>query len=470
VNVSERCTGPRETRRSRPRVVGPRSVSYGPCRGDLRPHLAVTLPSRALASLLAGATVVAVAGCAPHPVPAASPPSFPTAQGAPSQAGSTRSTPATPAGSGSRALLAGNPHGLSDAQLVGQLFMTYVYGATATTATGAQRAANIALYGVPTGAQVVTRWHLGGIILIDHNTLDPERPYLSTANVGPPAQVRALTAGLQRAALGDSNVPLLIATDQEGGRVQRLTQGVTDRPAEQQLAHLSKAALTCSYYTLGQQLRALGINQDFAPVADVVRTATGVIGDRSFGADPRLDAFDTAAAAAGLQAAGVLATLKHWPGHGSTATDSHVGLAVIQETAQQWYDLDRVPFAAAASAGAIMVGHLALPALDPSGRPATLSDVLVAGLLRRGLHYQGLTVTDSLAMEPMRAAGTPGAVAVAALLAGNDLLLESPDVPQAEAQVLHGIQHDTKLRATVQRAVQRLLVAKAAATSRQLPC
>ena len=94
-------------------------------------------------------------------------------------------------------------------------------------------------------------------------------------NVGAATQVRRLTTGLQRAALTDSRVPLLIATEQEGGRVQRLTHGVTDRPAQQRLAHLSPAALTCSYFTLGSQLRALGINQDFAPVADVVRTRTG---------------------------------------------------------------------------------------------------------------------------------------------------------------------------------------------------
>ena len=357
---------------------------------------------------------------------------------------------------------AGNPLQLSDEQLVGQLFMTYVYGATATRATPAQRAANIALYGVPTGAQVVQRWHLGGIILIDHNTLDPARPNLSTGNVGDPAQVRRLTAGLQQAATSDSGIRLLIATDQEGGRVQRLTLGVTDRPAQRSLAQLSATALTCSYYQLGQQLLALGVNQNFAPVADVAATRTGVIGDRSFGSDPVVDAAATAAAAAGLQAAGVLVTLKHWPGHGSTSTDSHAALAVIRQTAQQWHDIDRLTFAAAAgSAGAIMVGHLALPALDPSGRPASLSPVLVDKLLRGGLHYQGLIITDSLAMQPMQAAGTPGVVALQALLAGNDMLLESPDLPQAESALLSALKRDPAIRAVVRAAVGRILTAKA---------
>jgi len=280
-------------------------------------------------------------------------------------------------------------------------------------------------------------------------------------NVGAATQVRRLTAGLQRAALTDSHLPLLIATDQEGGRVQRFTDGVTDRPAQQQLAHLGPAALTCSYYSLGSQLRALGINQDFAPVADVVRTRTGVIGDRSFGPDPVLDGRDAAVAAAGLQAAGVLATLKHWPGHGSTSTDSHAALAVLRETAQQWHDIDRAAFAAATStAGAVMIGHLALPAIDPSGLPATLSPVLVTGQLRHGLGYRGLTVTDSLAMEPMKAAGTPGSVAIQALRAGDEMLLETPDLPQAEQAVLTALTHDPGLRQLLRATAAHLIAIK----------
>ncbi len=141
---------------------------------------------------------------------------------------------------------ANNPAGLNDQQMVGQLFVSYVYGSTATSATQAQRAANIALYGVPTGAEVITRWHLGGVILIDHNNLDPSRPQLSTGNVINGTQISALTAGLQAAAQADGNVPLLIGTDQEGGRVQRITSGVVRRPAQQQLASLSPAALRCS--------------------------------------------------------------------------------------------------------------------------------------------------------------------------------------------------------------------------------
>jgi len=346
--------------------------------------------------------------------------------------------------------------------MVGQLFMAYVYGSSATHANAVQRNANLALYGAATGAEVIRRWHLGGVILLDHNNLDPTRAELSTGNVNNAAQITTLTAGLQQAALSDSGIRLLIATDQEGGRVQRITHGVTNRPAQETIAGQGEEQLRCGYLELGRQLRQLGVNQDFAPVADVVRTATGVIGDRSFGPDPTLDARDVVAAATGLQQAGVLATLKHWPGHGSTSTDSHITLAVIRESVAQWKAVDRRPFqAGAAVAASVMVGHLAFPALDPSDAPATLSPRLINVALRRDLGYEGLVVTDSLWMAPVRTSGTPGHIARLALIAGNDMLLMSPDVPAAYKEILALVGSDPKLRTTVQVSVRRILAAKA---------
>ena len=355
-----------------------------------------------------------------------------------------------------------NPGGLSDELMVGQLFMAYVYGSSATDATAVQRNANLALYGAATGAEVIRRWHLGGVILLDHNNLDPTRPELSTGNVNNAAQITTLTRGLQRAAVSDSGIGLLIATDQEGGRVQRIINGVTSRPAQQQVAGQSEKQLRCGYLSLGRELRQLGVNQDFAPVADVVRTTTGVIGDRSFGPDPTLDARDVVAAVTGLQQAGVLATLKHWPGHGSTSTDSHIALAVIRESVAEWKAVDRRPFQAGAGvAASVMVGHLAFPALDSSEAPATLSPRLVDVALRRDLGYQGLVVTDSLWMAPVRKSGTPGDIARLALLAGDDMLLMSPDVPAAYKEIFSLIGSDPKLRTTVQASVRRILAAKA---------
>ena len=385
--------------------------------------------------------------------------------GRPTSASAARTTSATATSTPSP-----NPGGLSDAQTVGQLFMVYVYGSGAQSATPAQRAANIALYGVPTADEVLRRWHPGGIILIDHNNLDEQRPVLSTDNVDGPTQIAALTAGLQQAALADTGIPILIATDQEGGRVQRITAGVTPRPAQQYLAHTSPTALTCSYYGLGRQLRALGVNQDFAPDADVVTTSTGVIGDRSFGPDPVLDATDVRAAVTGLQDAGVLATLKHWPGHGSTTTDSHAALAVIYQSADAWRTHDLVPFAQSAPVAAgIMVGHLALPAMDPPGRAATFSPTLVAGLLRGQLRYSGLIITDSLFMQPARAAGTPAQVALLALNAGDDIQLEPTSLPQAATALLAAMHTNPTERALIHAAAGRVLAAKAKLSKAPVP-
>ncbi|UQX89176.1 hypothetical protein M6D93_04020 [Jatrophihabitans telluris] len=359
-----------------------------------------------------------------------------------------------------------NPAGLTDAQLVGQLFIGYVYGSSATTVTAAQGAANLALYGATTGAEVVRRWHLGGIILFGRNDLDPARPDLASGNVQGAAQIAALTAGLQRSAHADSGVRLLIGTDQEGGSVQRITDGVSWRPSELSVAQAGTAALLCSYHDLGRQLARLGVNQDYAPVADVVRAAGGVIGDRSFGPDPALDSRDVLAAVSGLQMAGVLATLKHWPGHGSTPIDSHAALPVLTETATQWRATDLPPFQAAATvAGSIMVGHLALPALDPSGQPATLSPVLVGKQLRQGLRYHGLVLTDSLWMAPMLRSGTPGQVAIRAIQAGDDMLLMSPDLPAAYQAIVSKMERDRTFRAQVRARVQDVLKAKAKVAS-----
>jgi beta-N-acetylhexosaminidase len=409
-------------------------------------------PTAAIALLLA-----LTAACQSATAPPTANPTTARPAGTPTPVSTRRTPPATTTTGAPE----GNPGGLSDAQMVGQLFMVYVYGSSAQSATPAQRAANIALYGVPTAAEVLARWHPGGIILIDHNNLDEQRPALSTGNVGGPSQITALTAGLQKAALADTGYPLLIATDQEGGRVQRITAGVSPRPAQQSLAHTSPSALTCSYFGLGRQLRALGVNQDFAPDADVVTTSTGVIGDRSFGPEPFLDATDVQAAVTGLQDAGVLATLKHWPGHGSTTTDSHARLAVIYQSALTWKTHDRVPFAQSAPiAAAIMVGHLAFPALDPTGRAATFSPKLVTGLLRGQLGYAGLIITDSLWMAPARVPGSPAQVALLALAAGNDILLEPTDLATSEAALQTAMRTDPTQRARIQTAARRVIAAK----------
>ncbi len=152
----------------------------------------------------------------------------------------------------------------------------------------------------------------------------------------------------------------------------------------------------------GAELRAMGVNQDYSPDADVnVNPANPVIGVRSFGADPDAVAALVAAEVKGLPGAGVAATAKHFPGHGDTAVDSHYGFPVITHSRALWEELDAVPFPAAIAAGidSIMTAHIQFPALDDSGDPATLSRPILTGILREELGYDGVVITDSLGMQ-----------------------------------------------------------------------
>ena len=216
---------------------------------------------------------------------------------------------------------------MSLAQKVGQLFATYVYGSDATDPGAADRAANRAAFGVETPAEVVDRYHLGGVC------------YFSWShNLDSPRQIATLSNGLQRAALGDGakgRVPLLISTDQEQGVVLRMPAPAAQFPGCDGAGRraIARAARTAAEVT-GRELRAVGIHQPYAPIADVnVNPGNPVIGVRSFGADPTLVAELTAAQVTGFQdRAGVTAVAKHFPGHGDTATDSHTGLPVINHS------------------------------------------------------------------------------------------------------------------------------------------
>ncbi|RYV49903.1 glycoside hydrolase family 3 protein [Pengzhenrongella frigida] len=301
---------------------------------------------------------------------------------------------------------------------VGQLFVTNVYGSQADVVTDTERAANRLAYGVDTGAEVVRKYHLGGAIY-----------FTWTNSVQNPSQITALSNGLQAAALDSgAEVPLLVAIDQEQGIVTRVGPPATQLAGNMALgAGRSSADTRTAAQITGAELRAMGINQDFAPDADVnVNPANPVIGVRSFSSDPTLAADLTAAAVAGYQDdAGIAATAKHFPGHGDTAVDSHLGIPLITHTREQWETLDAPPFRAAIDAGvdSIMTGHIVVPALDPSGVPATLSKPIVTGVLRQELGFDGVVYTDALTMEGVRAAYTDAEIPVLALEAGVDVLL-----------------------------------------------
>jgi beta-N-acetylhexosaminidase len=247
-----------------------------------------------------------------------------------------------------------------------------------------------------------------------------------TGNVPSPESLAALTARLRKA--GDP----FVAIDEEGGDVTRLGghRAGSPYPGNAALGAVDDPDLTRRVYrSLGAELAEVGVNVNFAPSVDV-NTADDnpVIGTRSFGSDPGLVARHAAASVAGTQEAGVAACAKHFPGHGATVDDSHLSVPLVDADLDLLERRDLVPFRAAieAGTGAVMTGHLNLPAIT-RGVPATLSPEAITGLLRERLGYRGVIVTDALDM-----AGASGAIgipeaSVRAVIAGADLLCLGPN-------------------------------------------
>ncbi|MBI3174113.1 MAG: glycoside hydrolase family 3 C-terminal domain-containing protein [Chloroflexi bacterium] len=253
------------------------------------------------------------------------------------------------------------------------------------------------------------------------------RPY----NVDAPAQLRALTASLQKTALDLGLPPLLIATDQEGGQLMAVGDG-TPLPGNMALGATGSEELARrAGEVLGRELAAMGVNVNYAPSADVnVNPQNPVVGVRSFGEDPHEVARLSAAMIAGIQSQGVAATVKHFPGHGDTASDSHLGLPTVPHGLDRLQAVEFPPFRAAIDAGVklVMSAHVGLPAIDgPEAPPATLSENILKGILRRDLGFDGVIVTDAMDMHAIRQGEFLGADSIRAVNAGADLLLVTAD-------------------------------------------
>jgi beta-N-acetylhexosaminidase len=336
---------------------------------------------------------------------------------------------------------------------VGQVFMTYVYGRDVSDRDPAMVRANRRAYGVDNAQQLIDRYHLGGVIYFDW-----------AGNLREPRQVAALSAGIQRAAMRQgARTPVLIATDQEQGLVARIGPPATQFPGSMALgAARSDRLAGAAARVTGAELRAMGIDQDLAPVADVnVNPRNPVIGVRSFGSDPALVSRLVATQVGAYQAAGVAATAKHFPGHGDTGVDSHTGLPVIHHSLAELERVDLPPFRAAVAGGvgAVMTAHVVVPALDPSGRPATLSRPIVTGLLRQRLGFHGVVITDALDMAGVRQAFGDERVPVEALKAGVDMLLMPPGggLDLQYRSVLRAVRSGAVSQARLDQAVYRIL-------------
>jgi beta-N-acetylhexosaminidase len=268
--------------------------------------------------------------------------------------------------------------------------------------------------------QMINDYHIGGIVL-----------FSSAGNIQNPAQVARLINDAQREATTHSaGVPLFVAIDQEGGPVVRLRDGATRFPSQMALGATGSEDLAREMARVtATELKALGINMNLAPVLDVNdHPENPVIGIRSLGSSPAEVARLGAAMIGEYAAMGVIATAKHFPGHGHTSVDSHISLPVVNRSPDEWQFTDLSPFQAAIDAGidAIMTAHVVVPSLDDSPLPATLSPAILQGWLRERLGFNGLIVTDSMTMGAINQSYGAEAAALA-FQAGADVLAFGAD-------------------------------------------
>jgi len=302
-----------------------------------------------------------------------------------------------------------------------------------------------------------------------------ERPFgnviLFSRNSGAPSFMMEQSRKIRDSIVRNTGIRPLIAVDQEGGTVARVVRGTTLIPGAMAIAaafeagEIGLADVERLALISGTELMALGINMNLAPVADInVNPANPVIAVRSFGEDPQIVAELSAAFARGLASAGMLATAKHFPGHGDTVVDSHLGLPVVNADLKRLDEVELVPFRRLIKEGiaAIMSAHVCFPAVEPEAIPATLSSRVLTGLLRERLGYQGLILTDCLEMQAVQ--GRFDNVAVRAVLAGADILCLSHTASiQNEAfdSILAAVRDGTISESRIDDSVRRILEAKA---------
>ena len=295
------------------------------------------------------------------------------------------------------------------------------------------------------------RCPVGGLILFGANIID-----------------RQQTAGLISGAQSVSKLGLFIGVDEEGGMVSRLgNKPAMETTAFPDMREIGDTGDVTRAYevglTIGKDISALGFNVDFAPVADVdSNPANPVIGTRAFSSDAQTASQMVAACVAGFLDSGVLCTLKHFPGHGDTATDSHYGSAQVNKSLDELRQCELLPFAAGISVGApmVMIGHISLPEITGSDQPATLSYEIVTQLLRDELGFDGLVITDALNMSAVSGRYSSKEAAVLAVNAGCDLLLMPYSLTDAAEGILEALDSGEISPERLDESVLRILEAK----------
>lgn len=294
--------------------------------------------------------------------------------------------------------------------------------------------------------ETLAAWPVGGLVYFKQNIQSEEQLTEMLANT-----------------VSYSTFPIFLGVDEEGGSVARVADALglenVGPMAEIGSAGDAQAAYAANQ-TIGSYLASYGFNVDFAPVADVLTNADNtVIGDRAFSEDPQTAADMVASAVEGLQSTGVSACLKHFPGHGDTAGDSHTGAAETERTKEEMDGAEFLPFRSGIEAGAdmVMVGHISAPALTGGEKiPASLSEEIITGILRQELGYDGIIITDAMNMAAVTDYYEADVAAIMALKAGADMILMPEDFQQAYEGVLEAVQDGTISQERVDDSLKRI--------------
>jgi beta-N-acetylhexosaminidase len=325
-------------------------------------------------------------------------------------------------------------------QKVAQMFIVNLFGS---------------LLNVP-GQDFLEQWQPGGVVLIGDNN-------------GAPEAVTRLTNSYQQTITDAGGLPLFAAVDEEPGPISHLKDGFTQFPTPTLITATGDPQMAYTVgRAIGDQLHAVGVNFNLSPVADLeTNPKNPIILRRSFGSDPAMVSPMIGAFVDGTQAAGVLATAKHFPGHGNSGSDSHTSLPVIDLSKERLESVELAPFRAAiqADVGAIMVAHIWYPALEPEENlPASLSSNVVTNLLRGELGYDGLVMTDALDMDAIDATYNYPDAVVKAIQAGVDLVISAHIGLESQVQaiqaVVDAVQSGAIPEGRIDESVRRILAAK----------
>jgi len=286
--------------------------------------------------------------------------------------------------------------------------------------------------------QMIESYHVGGFILYSRNVESQE-------------QLLDLTNSL-KSINANNKFPLFISVDEEGGRISRMPKELKNIPTNKEIGKINSQEFS---YKIGgllaEELKAFGFNMDFAPVLDISSNPKNpVIGDRAFGSDENIVSDLGVQTMKGMEAAGVIPVVKHFPGHGDTSVDSHVGLPSVDNDLERLKSFELIPFANAIENGAdvVMVAHILMPKIDKEN-PATLSKAIITDILIEQMNFDGVVITDDMTMGAIAENYDLGTASVKSVEAGSDIIL-----------VAHGYDNAITTLKSIKEAVEKGLISE----------